>query len=343
MRKIFTLLCCCLLTLCVGAQTDINRVDKNGKKQGPWKKYEKGVLVYEGQFENDVPKGTFKYYFPNGKIKSITEFISGVSKVQVVTYHENGNKASEGVFVDQQKDGLWKYYSDKNVLLSEENYKLGKKNGRFVTYSVDGYKLKEENYLNDELDGECKAYFEKEELSTVMNFLKGMQNGETIAYYPGGKVSLKGMYHNNLKIGEWLTYDEQGNLRKTEEYDKNGHLAKIYYHFYNNGNPQKLNKDLIAYFQKNGDAKTTIILKNGNHISATESFMNILQWVDLLEFVKITPKLYASINCIKSYKDVDANTVIVKLSPSLGYEVTAQEEDAKFVRSLFVTEMPKEE
>ena len=340
-KLMLMLICCCICGFCM-AQNDLNRVDKNGKKQGPWKKFEKGVLVYEGQFENDVPKGTFKYYYPNGKVKSVSEFVTGVSRVNVTTYHENGNVASKGTFINQQKDGQWKYYSDKNVLLSEENYKLGKKNGLFVTYSVEGYKLKEEVYANDQLNGESKTYYEKEELLTVSHYINGKLNGELITYYPGNIPSQKGLYYNGLKTGVWEINDPKGQIRRTEEYDKNGNIQKKYLFLYINGSPQKLNQNLIAYFQKKGETKTVAILKNGNKIESTENLNTIVQWLDLLEFVRVTPNLYAEMSCVRGYKNIDAQSVRVILRPALEYDVIAEGNEAALIRSLFATGEPKE-
>ncbi len=338
---IIMLICCCICGFCM-AQDNLNRVDKNGKKQGPWKKYENGVLVYEGQFVNDVPQGTFKYYFPNGKLKSVSEFVTGVSKVKVTIYHENGNVASKGVFVNQQKDGQWQYFSEKNVLLSEENYKLGKKDGLFVTYSLDGNKLKEEQYANDQLNGESKAYYEKEELFTVSHYINGKLNGEWVTYYPGGEVSQKGTYYNGFRTGTWDTYDEQGRIRRTEEFDKTGQQLKKYMYLYVNGQPQKINMNLIAYFRKKAENRTTVILRNGNKIESTESLPTMIQWVDKLDFVRITPKLYAEMTCVRGYKNIDAKTIKVVLKPALEEEVIAQDEDAASIRSLFATGEPKE-
>ncbi|MBR4535131.1 MAG: hypothetical protein IKO62_00555 [Bacteroidales bacterium] len=342
LKNLILLLLCCMIAGYAMAQDNLNRVDKNGKKQGPWKKYDKGVLVYEGQFVNDVPQGTFKYYYPNGKLKSVSEFVTGVSKVNVINYHENGNVASKGTFINQQKDGLWQYFSDKNVLLSEENYKLGKKNGRFVTYSVDGYKLKEEQYADNQLNGECKSYFEKEEIFMVSHYINGKLNGEMVTYYPGAIISQKGVYYNGLRTGEWETYDAKGQIRLSEEFDKEGRLLKKYMYLYVNGQPQKIKQNLIAYFQKKGENKTTAILRNGNKIETTESLSTIVQWLDKLEYVPVTPKLYAEMSCVRGYKNIDEKTIKVVLKPALDYEVIAQDEDADLIRSLFATGEPSE-
>lgn len=331
-----------MICLSAFAQTSINKIDKNGKKQGPWKKTENGVLVYEGSFVDDVPQGTFKYYFPDGKLKSISEFIKGVSKVKVTTFHPNGTISSEGTFIDQQKDGLWKYYSEKGILLSEENYKLGKRNGNFITYSTDGYKLKVEHFTDGIQDGTCKTYYEKEELFTETNYINGKLNGASVSYYPGQIVALKGYYYNGLKTGTWELHDTQGKLRRSEEYDKNGHLLKSYLYLYVGSQAQKINKDQVAYFQKNGETRTTVILRNGNKLEIVESLTSVIEWVDLLDFLKVTPKLYASAECILGYKNIDDNTISVHLRPALDYEVIAQGEEAKLLRSLLDTSIPEE-
>ncbi|MDR3048040.1 MAG: hypothetical protein LBU51_10635, partial [Bacteroidales bacterium] len=47
------------------SQTENSNVtDAQGRKQGYWKKYQDKMLLYEGEFKNDVPMGIFKYYYP---------------------------------------------------------------------------------------------------------------------------------------------------------------------------------------------------------------------------------------------------------------------------------------
>ena len=49
------------------SQETFNIKDASGRKQGSWIKMDTaGRKIYEGQFKNDIPQGTFKYYYPNG-------------------------------------------------------------------------------------------------------------------------------------------------------------------------------------------------------------------------------------------------------------------------------------
>ena len=156
-RILFLILISLFLPMLLLAQDRINVTDKNGKKQGVWKKYENGHVVYEGQFKDDVPYGTFKYYHANGKLKSVTEFQQGVHKVKTTIYHENGHKASEGAYIDQLKDGEWRYYSNQDTLIKVEHYKAGDRDGLWQTYSTSGILLEECNYLNNKRNGLYKT------------------------------------------------------------------------------------------------------------------------------------------------------------------------------------------
>lgn len=344
MKKLLFILAC-LISISAFAQPNtegINKTDANGRKQGPWKKYEKGKLVYVGQFKDNVPYGTFQYYFPNGKLKSESEFIQGVHKVKTIIYHENGKKASEGIFIDQIKDGPWKYYANNSMLIKEEDYTMGKKSGCWKTYSShDGVLLEEEHYANGKLNGVHKTYYTDGAVSLEENYLEGKQNGLCTAYYPKGKVSSSGNYLKGYRDGEWNFYDVNGKQRSTVVY-KDKKLDKTYVYLYQKGAGQKINQDMIAYFQKNGE-KTTAVLRNGNKIVFDETFDEVILWADFMVFTKITPSILAATDAIVGYKEVeDSDGIIVKLRPRTNDGVYSEGNEAKMVKALFNKEMPKE-
>ena len=230
MKKIIAIIFC-LFAFSLYAQVDtagINKLDSKGRKQGVWKKYEKGKLLYEGQFKDNVPYGTFKYYFANGKLKSISDFQQGVHKVKSTLYHDNGKLASEGIFVDQLKDGVWKYYAKNGQLITLEEYALGKRTGEWKTFSVeDGNLLEESNYLNDKLNGIHKTYYTDGKPSLEETYLDGARNGRCTSYLPKMVMSSTGDYLKGHRVGEWHYYDANGKIRMTEEH-KNDRVVKTY-------------------------------------------------------------------------------------------------------------------
>ncbi len=342
MKKTIFFTLCLLIPFVVFSQDNINVKDKNGKKQGVWKKYENGHLVYEGQFKDDVPYGTFKYYHANGKLKSITEFQQGVHKVKTTIYHENGHKASEGAYIDQLKEGEWRYYSNSDTLLKVEHYKTGDRDGLWQTYSTSGVLLEECNYLNNKRNGMYKTYYLNGVVSYEADYVAGKTNGKSSSYYPNGKVSTTGNYHNGWRDGEWNTYDVNGKIRSTMLY-KDRILSKTYIYLYQKGVGQKLNQDNVAYFVKNRD-KMTVVLKNGNKLQIDESMEEVEQWVDYMVFVKLNPRYIVAIDALVSYRPVEdaEDAIVVKIHPAPDEEVYAEGNDAKLLKSLFNTEKPQE-
>jgi len=346
MKKILFILLCCLTVSAFGQvdTTHINKTDAKGNKQGVWKKYEKGVLIYEGQFKNNVPFGTFTYYHPNGKVKSITEFQQGVHQVKTTIFHENGRKASEGVFIDQQKDGLWKYYTNTDTLIAVEHYDHGHRTGLWQIFSPEsGVLLEESNYLNDKLNGVHKTYYTDGEVSLEENYLDGKLNGKCTAYYPKKVISSTGNYLKGYRIGSWDFYDMNGKIRSTMEY-ANQRLVKTYVYLYVKTVGQKINQDLIAYFLKKDD-HAVAVLRNGNRIEMDENLDQIMLWADFAVFTRIAPSVIAATDAIVGYKDVQGaenDAIVIKLNPKTEQDIYSEGQDAKMVKALFNTEKPKE-
>jgi len=343
MKRTLTLILITLfLPAILFAQDRINVTDKNGKKQGPWKKIENGKVLYAGQFKDDVPYGTFKYYHTNGKLKSETEFVQGVHKVHTVMYHENGHKASEGAYIDQQKDGEWRYYSERDTLIKVENYKLGKRNGLWQTYSQSGILLEECNYLNDKRDGLYKTYYLNGNVSLEENFVAGKINGKSTSYYPNKNISMTGNYHNSFRDGDWDAYDVNGKIRSTTVY-KDHALSRTYIYLYQKGVAQKLNQDMVAYFVKNRD-KVTVVLKNERTIVIDESMEEVEKWLDFMVFVRLNPRYIAAMDAIVSYKPVPDTDdgITVKIRPTPDEEIYVEGNDAKLLKAILATGIPEE-
>lgn len=342
MKRFVIITFCLLFPFIVFSQDQINVKDKNGKKQGVWKKYENGKLMYEGQFKDDVPYGTFKYYYTDGKMKSVTEFMQGVHKVRTTMYHENGRKASEGAYIDQQKDGEWRYYSDRDTLIKVENYKEGNRNGLWQTYSTSGVLLEESNYLNNKRNGISKSYYLNGQVQLEANYVGGKTNGKSTSYYPNGNISMTGDYHNGWRDGEWHAYDVNGKIRSTTVY-KNQRLVNTYIYMYQKGVGQKLKQELVAYFVKNRD-KMTVVLKNGNKLSIDETMEEVERWIDYTVFVKVNPRYIIAMDAIVSYRPVEDSddAITIKVNPAPDEEIYSEGNDANLLKALLSNEKPKE-
>ncbi|MDR1345814.1 MAG: toxin-antitoxin system YwqK family antitoxin [Bacteroidales bacterium] len=341
--KYVTLVVMCFFSLSLCAQTaDTNRVDSKGRKHGLWKKYDKGTLEYAGHFINGIPQGEFIYYNPNGTVKSIANFYNGTEKMKTTLFHPNGQKAAEGLYLSQQKDGTWSYYSNSGILIATENYKKGVRNGEFKTYSAKtGLLIEECTYIDNLLHGEVRSYYDKDNVCAIIPYISGKRNGKTISYHYGNIIASQGVYHNNLKEGEWEYCDETGKLRKVINYKGSQEIKKVMV-FYIGSQQQRLNQNVIAYFQKTGDDKVEITLTSGKKIKITDDFLTINIMADMIDFCKVTPSIIASNNAIAGYEKVDEEGIVIKLRPDAGFEIYAEGDEAKMVKMLFNNELPKQ-
>jgi antitoxin component YwqK of YwqJK toxin-antitoxin module len=195
-----------------------NSVDAKGRKQGPWVKKlpQSNIIDYQGQFKDDIPIGTFIYYFPSGKKKA--EVIYKSSNTTFTTmYHDNETILAQGKFVNQLKDSTWYMYSKSGRLNMIENYKQGQLNGeRFVFYPLGNSTSKKDQitqkqiYVDGKLHGTQLDYFENGKTWKEIKYENGVKHGEAITYNPYGKIELKDYYYKGMKNGWCLAYDSLG-------------------------------------------------------------------------------------------------------------------------------------
>lgn len=200
---------------------EINRSDKDGKKQGPWiKKYPSGKMMYEGKFRNDKPEGEFKRYYEDGTIKSLMIFSNEGTEAEAILYYPNGLPASSGKYVNQLKEGKWRFfsYTEKDLLISEAEYHENKKNGLMTNFYPGGKVAERIMYRNDLKHGECLKYYPDGTLTLRTYYENGLINGTFEAFHENGKPEMKGQYKNNLREGLWIIYRKDGSQRFRTEY-----------------------------------------------------------------------------------------------------------------------------
>ena len=209
LRSLITFSLVFLLTYAMFAQQqsqEINQLDKNGRKTGLWKKYDEGgMIIYEGNFEADLPVGVFKYFYPDGKTKAIMNFSDKGRKSESTTYHYSGKVMSHGYYYQQKKDSLWMFYDMQGTLLKEEFYRQEIKYGSWKTYYPEGQVAEETNWEND------------------------LQHGPWIQYYPDGQIKMQGAYDNNEKQGPISYFYPSGRSRITGQYDQSYRMGTWYY------------------------------------------------------------------------------------------------------------------
>lgn len=226
-----------------------NVKDVNGKKQGVWKVYYENsrALEYEGQFKNDIPVGTFKYYYKNTHLKGVVVHDEKTGRSVATFYHESGVVFAKGIFKNQLKDSIWDYYGPSGRQSTKETWSKGKLNGMTTVYYVPelatdkSLKIaKTTMYVNDIMEGDCIEYFESGAIKSKVKYVNGLKEGVSVINHPAGNPMIKENYVHGVKHGYQYAYDISGK-----------EIGKV---FYLKGTPLegKRLEDYLAYCKSKG-------------------------------------------------------------------------------------------
>jgi len=180
-----------------------NITDSKGKKQGPWAKTYPGTKVYQykGEFKDDIPTGTFTYYYQNTKVKAIIKHGAGAKRSEAYFYHDNGKLMSYGIYHDLKKDSIWLTFGPTGKLSNSETYKNDLLNGKKTIY-----------YIPEEFNDKSQI------ISGISYYTDGKLNGEYTEYFNSTVVRVKGKYVMNKKVGIWETYHYNGKKMMLERF-----------------------------------------------------------------------------------------------------------------------------
>jgi antitoxin component YwqK of YwqJK toxin-antitoxin module len=201
--------------------TEINKTDQQGRKQGHWiKKYPNENVMYDGFFKDDHPVGEFRRYYDNSTIKSVLIYNDSGNEAEATIYHPNGSISSKGKYINQKKEGKWQFFSaiTKDYLISEEQYSGNLRNGTSVKFYPDSTIAEREIYVNDLKQGEWIQYYPNGAVCLKSNYLNGKVNGRFEVWFENGKTEFSGQYKDDARDGLWLIYDNKGTLKYKLEY-----------------------------------------------------------------------------------------------------------------------------
>lgn len=215
-----------------------NKLNSKGQKQGLWEEYypETKILKWQGNFENGIQKGIFKFFDKKGELQEEIDFIN--ENECLAKFYENKKIKTIGLYRNKNKNGEWKYY-EKDKLVMVENYKNGILDGERKIFYENGNIMGLENYNDGKLNGVFRKWTDDGSLIEEANYTKGLKNGEYISYYGNGKIANKGRYEDDKKIGKWIYFDIKGKkkeedlskkkLRKGKWIDESSPEGKFFY------------------------------------------------------------------------------------------------------------------
>lgn len=206
------------------SQSEINKVDTQGKRHGVWQKMYEGTkqLRYEGAFEHGKEIGEFKFYCEDCKDKpTVTKTFNKKDEIANVKYFTiKGKLVSEGKMKGKNRIGEWVYYQEKSEnVMTRENYVNGELNGKVTTYYPNGKITEEINYKSGKKEGEDNYYSPEGVLLKKLPYIDDKIHGQVFYYDAYGNVVIEGNYKNDKKHGLWKYYKD-GKVTLEETFPK---------------------------------------------------------------------------------------------------------------------------
>lgn len=201
----------------------LNRIDKEGRKQGLWeKKYDDGHIRYKGHFMDDKPFGVFKNYYDEGdSLEALRIYATDGQTAYAHLFYPTGALQAEGKYIGEKKDSIWKFYDDLQRLIRKDQYKNGKQEGKSVVfYPDDGNVLEIKNWKNDSANGPFQQYYDGGGIMEEGTYVHGKLEDTLFIYFLNGKVARKGRYLNDMHEGMWVDYNDDGEPKDTLIYHR---------------------------------------------------------------------------------------------------------------------------
>ena len=201
----------------------------HGKKSGKGKEYYKEILIFEGEYLNDIKwkgkeyneneklifEGEYKAvnlkeerkkgkaYYSEGQLVFEGEYYEGKEWTGKIVKYVDYNKKNEfeGEYLFGKKHGKCKEYDDGNLKFEGE-YLYGEKNGKCKECNSEGKLIFEGEIIHDRYKWNGKEYnynYKYDEIKSEYNYLYGKINGKGIEYFKGGKIRFEGEFLNDKK------------------------------------------------------------------------------------------------------------------------------------------------
>jgi len=195
--------------------------------------YTDGTVKIRGHYQNNSPRGIWKYFYENGSLKMIGELSDSFNSGYWRYYYESGQKSMEGSLSGGKREGLWKFYYESGVVKSRGQFKQNVREGLWEYFYEDGVLKAKASYQQGR--GVYREYYPTGELKMRGLNILGKSDGLWQFYYPSGELKAKGYYVNGKKDGAWKFYYPSGEISAEGAYEK-GKSSGLWKYYHENGN-----------------------------------------------------------------------------------------------------------
>lgn len=160
-----------------------NQTNAEGRKIGYWvitgqianqPGYAPEAKVEEGEFADGRKVGTWKSYYPSGKIKNQIAYEAGRPKGPYTTYYENGQIEEQGNWSLTKNYGSFKRFYENGKVAQEFTFdESGKRNGTQKYYHENGQLMIVGDWNGGKESGAVTEYYENGEVKSIRVFNDG--------------------------------------------------------------------------------------------------------------------------------------------------------------------------
>ncbi len=228
--------------------------------------------------------GEWRFFYENGKVEEVANYVRGYLHGKVTQYYQNGNKKNEGYFYWNVQDSIFRAWNEAGKLVEKGNWSYGKRLGKWTFNYPDGKPYLVEEYQETDSIPLLWSYFSRDGKEMVKNgngqkieyyqkyqpkddekgkfilpdgalikekytYKNGEINGAFEEYHSNGKKSVFGDYNMGEKTGLWRHWHRNGRLVRSANY-KNGKLHGDFARMYLRGESTLVkNEGEEAYMQ----------------------------------------------------------------------------------------------
>ena len=205
--------------------------------------------------------GTYREWFPNGKLKIEATVIGGTADV------------TPGAQEDWLFDSVSQVWDEQGNLIAKIPYKKGMLEGISTYYFPSGQIEREIPFEKNDIEGEAVEFFPNGTLKSKSHFKKGMKEGESLSFFSDGKLASVEDYRDGC-ILTGTYYGLQGEL--VSEIQNGGGFQAVYENKaltlieHRIGQPD----GRIQKFTTAGELQRSLLVKNGKrHGEEVEFFL----------------------------------------------------------------------
>ena len=186
----------------------------------------KGLLKVEGLIKNGMNQGIWKYYRKDGEtLKKLSEYINDTINGTNQEFWENGNLKAKSTFYEGEQNGETIHFYETGEKKESNFRKNGVLNGPTKIFYKSGLIKSHRNFWNNKIIDTAKGYYENGQIRVIqihnLDTITMKESGKEWIYYKNGQIKSFANISNYKLNGKPTFYDENGELIKTNNSEKN--------------------------------------------------------------------------------------------------------------------------